>query len=306
MQSMRSRVVIWLLQHRHLFKLKLKPDEITEDFSVEKFREGIESATKRMEKPLQDVQIEAASIHGMNGEWIIPKHSKSDKAILYIHGGGFISGSCSSHRMHVTRFAKGSNVKALIFDYRLAPEHPHPAALDDSVSAYKWLLDQGYNSKNIVIMGESAGGTLTLSTLLALKSMHLELPKSAISISPVTDLSCSANSFIINAKKDIAPMNSWRVWTNYYVNEHDIKDPLLSPLYGDLVGLPPIYLTIGTHEIHFDDTLNFAKKAEASGVDVTLKEWQGMVHAFPILSPLFPEAQSAHESICDFVRHSLE
>lgn len=306
MQSIRSRLIIWLLQHRHLFKLKLKPEVVTEDFSVQEFRKEIEVATKRIERPLKDVQIEEANINGMNGEWIIPKNASREKVIMYIHGGGFISGSTGSHRMHVAKFVKNSGIKALLFDYRLAPEYPYPAALDDSVAAYQWLIDQGYCPENIVVAGESAGGTLTLSLLLALKSLNINLPKSAVAISPVTELSCSAESFRTNAKNDIAPMNSWSVWTNYYIAGSDLTDPLLSPIYGDLSGLPPLSLTVGTNEIHYDDTVNFAKKAEEYGVDVELNIWKGMIHAFPILSPLFPEAKGALLNICDFIRNSLE
>jgi len=259
-----------------------------------------------MEKPIENVRIETVDIYGMNGEWIIPNEACIEKTILYIHGGGFISGSCRSHRMHVAKFCKESGIRALVFDYRLAPENPYPAALDDSLKAYKWILDQGYRSNNIVVMGESAGGTLTLSLLLALKSKKINLPKSAVSISPVTDLSCSANSFKSNARKDIAPMNSWNIWTGYYVGNGNIKDPLLSPLFGDLSCLPPLHLIVGTNEIHLDDTLNFADKAEQSGVEVQLDVWKGMVHAFPILSPLFPEAKKALAQICKFIRFSLE
>jgi len=286
--------------------LKRKKDVITDEFSVLNFRKNIEFISKRMEKPIENVRIESVDIYGMNGEWIIPNEACIEKTILYIHGGGFISGSCRSHRMHVAKFCKESGIRALVFDYRLAPENPYPAALDDSLKAYKWILDQGYRSNNIVVMGESAGGTLTLSLLLALKSKKINLPKSAVSISPVTDLSCSANSFKSNARKDIAPMNSWNIWTGYYVGNGNIKDPLLSPLFGDLSCLPPLHLIVGTNEIHLDDTLNFADKAEQSGVEVQLDVWKGMVHAFPILSPLFPEAKKALAQICKFIRFSLE
>lgn len=306
MQSFRSRIIIALIRYRHFFRLKLKAEVINENFSVLDFREKIEVASKRMEKEIKNIKIEKANINGMNAEWIIPNGAKKDRVILYIHGGGFISGSCTSHRMHVAKFANESSCMALVFDYRLAPEHPFPAALDDSVNAYKWLIDLGYSSDNIVIAGESAGGSLTLSVLLALKSMNLNLPKAAVAISPATDLTCTAESFKINAKKDIAPINSWNVWTRYYIASSDVKNPLLSPLYGDLSGLPPISLTVGTNEIHLDDTVNFAKKAESYGVDVELNVWKGMVHAFPILSPLFPEAKRSLGAISDFIRNSLD
>ena len=216
-----------------------------------------------------------------------------------------MSGSCLTHRGHVSKFVMGTGRKALLFDYRLAPEHPFPAALDDCVTAYLYLLEEGYSPKNIVICGESAGGTLTLSTLKALRDNGIPLPKAAVSISPVTDLSCQAESFKTNAKHDIAPMNSWSVWTAYYIGNTDYNNAYLSPQFGDLSNLPHIYLCIGTHEIHLDDTIAFAKKAEEQGTPITLKKWENMVHAFPLLSPMFPEAKEAMDDICRFIQQKL-
>ena len=137
------------------------------------------------------------------------------------------------------QFALGSGVKALLFDYRLAPEHPYPAAVDDCLAAYRWLLAEGYAPANIVVGGESAGGTLTLALLVALRDLALPLPSGGVSISPVTDLTCSAPSFLGNFKTDIAPFNSWKIWTQYYIADNDPALPWLSPLMADLTGLPP-------------------------------------------------------------------
>jgi acetyl esterase/lipase len=241
----------------------------------------------------------------MYAEWIVPPGAPQEKVILYIHGGGFFSGSCLTHRAHVAKFALGSGIKALLFDYRLAPEHPYPAAVDDCVTTYHWLLEQGYLPANIVIGGESAGGTLTLATLVALRDQGMPLPGGGVSISPVTDLTCSAPSFVNNFKKDIAPLNSWTVWTQYYIADNDPGLPWLSPLKADLSGLPPLLLCIGTNEIHYDDTVNFAKKAAEQGTEVSLRVWEGMCHAFPILSPLFPEAKQAMAEICTFIKQRL-
>ncbi|WP_170302154.1 alpha/beta hydrolase [Desulfosarcina widdelii] len=241
----------------------------------------------------------------MAAEWIIPANPTEGKVLLYIHGGGFISGSCRTHRAIVAKFALGCRLKALVFDYRLAPEHPFPAGLDDCVAAYRWLLEEGYRSDDIVVGGESAGGTLTLSLLLALKEKKIPLPKAAFSISPVTDLRCQAASFEYNAKNDIAPINASAVWTSYYVGRNDPVSPLLSPLMGDYKGLPPLHICVGTHEIHYDDCADVAAKAKAHGVDVTFSQWLKMVHAFPVLSPLFPEAKMAMREICGFVKKQL-
>ena len=208
--------------------------------------------------------------------------------------------------MHVAKFATGSHLKSFVFDYRLAPEHPFPAALEDCVTIYTWLLEQGYKPEDIVVGGESAGGTLTLSLLLALKDRGIHLPKAAFSLSPVTDLRCVADSFRYNARHDIAPIGSWDVWTKYYIGEHDPTSPLLSPQFGNYEGLPPLYICVGTYEIHLDDCHNVARRAKAHGVEVILRIWPKMVHAFPILSPLFPEAKQAMAEICEFAKQQFD
>jgi len=301
MQSVRSKIVIGMIKNRHLFKLKLKPEVVDENFSVDEFRESIHRASARVKLP-NDVSTQKVSVEGINAEWIVPQNPLKDKVLLYIHGGGFISGSCLTHCMHVAKFARECQLKSLVFDYRLAPEYPFPAPLNDCVTVYKWLLKHGYEEKNIVVGGESAGATLTLSLLLALKENNIVLPRAAFSISPVTDLRCNAGSFTYNAKNDVAPMGSWTVWTRHYISDNDPKNPLLSPQFGNFEGLPPLYICVGTHEIHFDDCVNVARIAKQYGVDVTLRIWDKMIHAFPLLTPLFPEAKKAFQEICEFVK----
>ncbi len=305
MQSIRSKIFIRLIRNRHLLKLKLKPEVVDAGFSVAEFRASVDRATARMKLP-PNVTTKKQTINAIEAEWIIPEKPFEGKALLYIHGGGFISGSCKTHRMHVAKFAAGCRLNSLVFDYSLAPEHPFPAALDDCVTVYKRLLDDGYKSGDIIVGGESAGGTLTLSLLLALKEQGISLPKAAFSISPVTDLRCSADSFTYNAGNDIAPIGSWDVWTKLYIGANDATLPLLSPQFGDYEGLPPLLICVGTHEIHLDDCENVASKAKQQGVDVQLSKWPRMVHAFPLFSPLFPEAKRAMTEICEFVKYHIQ
>ncbi|RIH62748.1 alpha/beta hydrolase [Mariniphaga sediminis] len=304
MQSIRSHIFIWMIKNRHLFKLKLRPEVVDNSFSVIEFRKGIDRTSAKMKLP-KNISSEQIQINAINAEWIIPEGHEENKILLYIHGGGFISGSCLTHRMHVAKFANGSKLKSLVFDYRLAPENPFPAALEDCIEVYTWLLHQGYKSGDIVIGGESAGGTLTLSLLLALKEKGIDFPKAAFSISPVTDLRCLADSFQYNANNDIAPMGSWNVWTQYYIANNNPLNPLLSPQFGNYEGLPPIFICVGTHEIHLNDCENVARIANEQGVNVRLRKWDKMIHAFPILSPFFPEAKQAMTEICEFARNSL-
>jgi epsilon-lactone hydrolase len=305
MQSLRSKLVIGLIRNRHLLKGKLNPEVVDDSFSVEAFRAEIDKASARIKLP-KTVTSEKVSIDGMNAEWIVPQNPNLHSVLLYIHGGGFISGSCHTHRMHVAKFAQGCGLKALVFDYRLAPKHPFPAAVHDCVRAYQWMLAQGYQPKNIVVGGESAGATLTLSLLLALKQQQIPQPKAAFSISPITDLSCRAQSFTYNAPNDVAPMGSWTVWTRMYIASTDVQNPLLSPQFGNYEGIPPLYICVGTHEIHYDDCVALAQVAAQHKAPVTLRQWPRMIHAFPLLAPLFPEATQAFDEICTFVKKQIQ
>ena len=305
MLSIRARLVIGLIKRRHLFKFKLKPEVVDETFSVANFRNDIDKVSVRIKIP-KDITTQKISVSGINAEWIIPENPFDDKVLLYIHGGGFISGSCLTHRMHVAKFARECKIRSLVFDYRLSPEYPFPAAPQDCLTVYKWLIENGYLPENIIIGGESAGATLTLSLLLAIKESKMSLPKAAFVVSPVTDLTCGAASFTYNAKNDVAPFGSWKIWTEYYISGSNPLDPLLSPLHGDLHNFPPLYICVGTHEIHLDDCINLYKKAKHQGVAVTIKKWDKMIHAFPLLTPLFPEAKRAFFDICEFVKSELK
>lgn len=244
-------------------------------------------------------------IEGIKSEWLIPENAPSDKLILYVHGGGYVSGSCSDHRGFVSKFAKNTGITNLIYEYRLAPEHPFPAALDDSVKIYQWVLAAGYKPANILFAGESAGGGLLLALLLALKEQGIALPTAAVSISPWTDLTCSGDSYRTKHSVSVAPMNSWNVFSKHYVGSNRANDPLISPLFGDLKGLPPLLINSGADDELFDDGEKFAQKAKAAGIDVTFRKGTGQVHCYPLLAPMFPEATEAMNEIVDFIQKNL-
>jgi acetyl esterase/lipase len=305
MQSLRSKIIIGLIRNRHLFSFKLKREYVDEDYDFQGFRNKVDKASVKTQKVPENIEQKPVKINEMYAEWLIPQNAPKDKVILYIHGGGFISGSCLTHRGHVSKFVNGTGIKALLFDYRLAPEHPFPAPVDDCLMAYDYLIQEGYKPENILICGESAGGTFTLSTLKALRNRGDKLPIAGVAISPLTDLNCKAKSFRTNLHKDIATLNSWHVWGKWYAGNTSFDDEILSPLLGDLSNLPPVYLCVGTYEVHLDDTVNFAKKTIKHGNRAILKKWDKMVHAFPILSPLFPEAKEAMNDICSFIKKQL-
>jgi monoterpene epsilon-lactone hydrolase len=210
--------------------------------------------------------------------------------------------SCTDHRAMVAKITKGSGVTTLLFDHRLAPEDPFPAALDDRVTTYRWLLAQSNSPSNIIIAGDSAGKGLCLATLLALRDQNIPLPTAAVALSPWTDLALTGESYRTKLDASIDPPGMSVVCSKYYVGENDPRHPWISPLYGDLHGLPSIFICVGTHETMLDDSTRFAKKAQAAGVDVTLRVWDGMVHCFPLMAPLFPEATQALDEICAFIR----
>ncbi|MFW5663451.1 MAG: alpha/beta hydrolase [bacterium] len=264
-----------------------------------------EKGAARFGKIPDDIQIRKSVLKGTNLEYLIPEKASEDKIVLYLHGGGYVSGSCSDHRGFVAKFAQQTGVTHLLFEYRLAPEHPYPAAVDDSLMVYKHLLAEGYSADNIVFAGESAGGGLTLALLLALKKHGIPFPKAAVAISPWTDLTCSADSYTTKNRVSPAPLNSWNVFSSYYVGKDSATNPLISPLFGNLEGLPPVFINSGVDDELFDDGLKFYQKAKAAGVDVQFRAGEGMLHCYPLMAPMFPEATEAMHEIAEFVKNKL-
>lgn len=308
MPSLRARLVLWTFRNRHLLRFKpiKKAVDWTRVESIQKFRHDCEKGAVRFGRLQVGIQAVAEQIADMTCEWIIPAGAASDRVILFVHGGGYVSGSCSDHRVHVSKFVRGTGIRALLYPYRLAPEHPYPAALEDSLSAYRWLLDQGYHGHNIILAGDSAGGGLCLALLLALRDADIPLPGAAVALSPWTDLACSGSSYRTNAEKCLSPTGCWQAFSRHYCAETDPRTAWISPLYGDLHGLPPLYISVGSDEILRDDSLRFAEKARAAGVDVTLKVGEGLFHCYPVCSPLFPEAVIAMNEIAAFIKDRFQ
>jgi acetyl esterase/lipase len=270
--------------------------------SIPRLRREFEEGAQKFGKIPQGIDVIPVTVDGIPAEWIQPTGATHERVILFTHGGGYVTGSCADHRMHVAKVVQGCGVVALLFDYRLAPEHPFPAALEDAVKAYRWLLAQGVPPAGIVIVGDSAGGGLALATLLALRDQGVPLPAAAVAVSPWTDLACTGESYRTKARVAIDTPGSWTVWGSYYYKGSDPRLPLISPLYGDLHGLPPILIEVGEDEVLRDDSIRFAARAREAGVDVTLRVAQGMVHCYPFFAPLFPEARQAMDEICSFVK----
>jgi acetyl esterase/lipase len=293
------------MKNRHLLRFQLKQQPWDWNTSIPEFREQCEKGAQMSKMPA-GVEVLPVTIEGLPAglaaEWLIPEHEQAGQVIFYTHGGGYVSGSCSDHRSLVARVAKESGVRTLLFEYRLAPEHPYPAALEDTLTAYRWLLSQEIAPANILIMGESAGGGLCLAALLAIRDQGLPLPSAGIALSPWTDLKLTGDSYRTKAKVCMSPEGMSRVCTKYYAGENDPGLPWISPLYGDLHGLPPLLIYVGEYETLLDDSTRFAAKAEADAVDVTLRVGETMVHCYPLLAPLFPEATHALAEIGRFIK----
>lgn len=304
MPSLRSRLFVFALKYRHLLRFQLeRTNTIDWNTSMQQLRKEVEKGAGFFGKLPDDFELMPIKIGALSAEWMLPSHATKDKVILYFHGGGLVVGSIKAHRGIVAKFVKGSGIGALVFDYGLAPEHPFPEGLNDSIAAYSYLLAEGIKPSNIVFMGDSGGGGLCLAALLALKDKGLPLPSAAVVLSPWTDLANTGDSWKTNAEVDTL---CWKeaqiIFSKYYVADNDPELPWISPLYGDLHGLPPILIYVGGDELLRDDSTRFARKAKNAGVDVTLHIGEGMFHCYPACAPLFPEATQAMDEISAFIR----
>ncbi len=306
MPGLKSRIIYLLLRNRHLFRGKSRREVFDFNTSIDEFREQCERGAAKHTRIPPDVRVEAAGIPNIRSEWLIPASADPRPVILYVHGGGYVSGSCDDHRGIVAKFAKNCGVRTLQFEYALAPEHPFPRGLDEAVGVYRWLLDKDVPPGEIVLAGESAGGGLVLAMLLAFRERNIPMPAAAVAISPWTDLTCASESYRSRNRRSLAPLNSWTVFSKYYAGEHPPGHPLISPLFGDPHGLPPLFINAGEDDELFDDGRKFAEKARDAGVDVTFVAGEGMVHCYPLFAPLFREATQAMDEICSFVRKALD
>lgn len=270
-----------------------------EGLPVDEQRKAME-ATAGMFPVEPDVAISEVDVDGLAANWIDTDVSQHDRVILYFHGGGYVLGSRNTHRELASRIARAANARALLLEYRLAPEHPFPAAVEDTTACWRWLLAEGYAPENMAIAGDSAGGGLALSALLALKAVDLPMPACAVALSPWTDLEGSGPTARTGVVDDpILTVDGVRESGKLYAGGH-VRNPLASPLFGDLNGLPPLLLQVGTREILLSDSTRFAEKARAAGVEVRLEVEEGLVHVWQML-PSLPEAQTATDRIGKFV-----
>jgi monoterpene epsilon-lactone hydrolase len=241
---------------------------------------------------------------GVPGFWFTPKAARADRAILYLHGGGYVMGSVATHRSLIGRIASTSGVRCLALEYRLAPEHPFPAAIEDACAAYRGLLARGIAPSAIAIAGDSAGGGLALGCLVALRDAGDPLPAAAVCLSPLADLELSGDSAARDVDDPLVDRAGTLLMAAAYLQGADPRDPRASPVHADFEGLPPLLIEVGTREILLDDALRVARSARDAGVDVTLERGEGLTHVWQ-LHPHLPESRESIDRIARFLRKHL-
>jgi len=253
------------------------------------------------------VSVTPTEVDGAKAEWAQAQNARTDAVILYFHGGGYAIGSPASHRHLIAALSQAAGAAALAVDYRLSPEHPFPAAVEDAVRTYQWLLRSGVTPNRIVIAGDSCGGGLTMATLLALRDRGMPRAAAGVCLSSWFDLTMSAESYTTKAEVDpIIKRETLIRWAQAYMQGQDPRTPIASPLFADLSGLPPLLIQVGTEEVLLDDSTELAARAKAAGVDATLEVWEEMIHVWHYFYPMLREGREAIARIGEFVRERME
>lgn len=298
MSSIRSRIFRLMLSYQ-----TRKTDEHA---TVQRQRMVLEAGARRLPMP-RGVDVRRATIGDLAAEWLQPADVPDAGAVLYLHGGAYTMGSCATHRTLAARLALASRLRVLHPEYRLAPEHPFPAALEDSVAAYRWLLASGVPPQNTVVAGDSAGGGLAIVLAVALRDAAEPLPAAIVCMSPWADLAMAGESYRTRAAVDpVCSVETSRFHAAQYVGAHDPRTALISPVYADLHGLPPLLVQVGDREILLSDATQLAERARADGVEVRLKVWQGMWHVWQLFARYVPEGQQALDEIGAFIRQHTD
>jgi monoterpene epsilon-lactone hydrolase len=280
----------------------LKSQPAPGDLSVKELRATIEANATQFRLP-QDAGCEPVDARGVPAEWVTTPESVEGRFIYYLHGGGYVAGSISTHREIAWRLSRAAKAKVLTIGYRLAPENPFPAAVEDATTGYRWLLSQGADAARVVIVGESAGGGLVMATLISLRDDGEPLPAAAIPVSPWVDLECLGESMVTKVNLDpLVRRDSLLKNARDYLGNTNPRAPLASPIYADLTGLPPLLIQVGTAEVLFDDATRLAGRAKSDGVAVVLEPWEDMIHSWHKFAARLPEAQQAIDHIGEFAR----
>ena len=276
------------------------------DLKAEQYRKGMDFFTSFLGYPKRKVTFEPFDLGGMAAEWITPKAGTNGLVFLYLHGGGYGMGSIRSHRALATRIALESECRMLLIDYRMAPEHKFPCAVEDAVKAYNFLRLSGYAADRIVIGGDSAGGGLTVCTLARIRDYGLDMPLAGVCMSPWMDL--QGNDPRMEEKQKEEPfidIKSIQIWGQNYAG-HDIKNPYASPKFASLKGLCPLLVQVGTAEVLYYDSVTLRENCERDGVPFIFEEYKDMVHVFQTFGGFLDESNTAIARIGEFVRQKAK
>jgi epsilon-lactone hydrolase len=289
----------------YLQKLRKNTPFGTNGFDLAALRAGMGSCREPSRK---GVRLIRTRVDDIPCEWVLAPGADPDLRLLYLHGGGFVSGSGGFYLTLAAHLSAAAKCAVLLPDYRLAPEHRFPAGLEDCIRAYEWMLANGpsgpASSRATFIAGDSAGGSLTLAALLALRDRRRLLPAGGIALSATTDLTLASES-VRSVSDPIISARTMPVFRDHYLGKTDPRNPLASPVFGDYRGVPPLLIQVGEHEMLRDDSIRLAKKARLDGIQVKLELWPGMFHVFQSHEPLLPEGQEAIDHIADFMRSSM-
>ena len=256
--------------------------------------------------PPRGTETITINVGGVSADQVITPASRPNRHVLYLHGGGYRLGAPSTYRHLTWRIASAAQAQVLVIDYRLAPENPFPAALEDAVSYYCWLLAEGADARQIVVIGDSAGGGLALALLLKLRDSSLPRPAAAVVLSPWTDLALTGASLTLNAKLDaIVEAEDAPIFAADYLAGTDPRHPYASPLYGDPTGLPPTLIQVGSEEVLRDDAVRMAENMQRAHCQAELQIWPRMPHVWHFLAPILPEAREAIAEISKFVQRTV-
>jgi epsilon-lactone hydrolase len=294
--SIRARVISFLMRRT------IKKDLASIGDDVDVFREKMRGAGKLSPGIPGDVILTPLCISGVDCEWVSLQGSDVKRVLMYFHGGGYVFGGFDSHRDIAWRLAQATGARVLLVDYRLAPENPFPAAVEDATSCYRWLLDEGYEAGHIMMGGDSAGGGLTVATLVNVKNLGLVQPSAAVLMSPWVDLSASGESVEVNETTDpVLSAAALRSCAALYLGELDKKAPLASPLFADLSGLPPVLVQVGSTELLLSDAQRLVEKINQAGGTALLEVWPKMPHVFQVFAARIPEGKDAIRKLGDFL-----
>jgi monoterpene epsilon-lactone hydrolase len=284
-----------------IFKTLLRKT-LYKPMSIEELREKQAKSAGLMTMLPKSISLEKGQINEINVDWLTHENASEEKVVLYLHGGGYVSGFLPSYHLMCGTLSKVSGMRVLLPDYSLAPESVFPAALEDALSVYTGLLESGFSAENILIAGDSAGGGLTLATTLALRDEGRPLPRGLVLLSPWTDLTFSGKSHHTNAEIELIlhPQNL-HLWAETYLAFADPRTPHISPAFADMKNFPPMLIQVGGEEVFLDDARMVAESAKSAGVDVTLTVYEKMWHVWQAVG-ILPETKRAFEEIGEFVK----